>query len=446
MKKQLPSAGILSLLCASSIISCSIEDLEQDPASGAVGETAIHPVFQTFPATITALSPKPKTCLLRNSSLVAERTLTLTGIGFPFPRQTENIQFRREDTGAQSIHFGLEVVWSSSTQISVDIARIASLLWSDPKITLQVRITTYDPSFPQGQRPISNWSDAQVVLANDTTTCNFVNNTSTRPILSYYPLREPTQSISPYSMDLFQFAMYDISTYTSTEGRHPGMDFLDLTGVNQYRAGLQVAAAGDGTLVGYYDPSANPTGPAGQPAWVAGASPTDVAAGRAYIVIAHGNMVAVYAHLAPGLRFHRSYGARIHGGEVLGIVGAHENGDHLHQETRTYGMNGYNIQNSPLIFVNAWEYYGATLRAAINTNMSNRASVDGRVVPGWNGLLTPGAQRTQCFTVSGTRLNVYGYDPNGYQASWVEDNSLSSGPTVVSGPTPIASWRALCVP
>src|SRR6185436_18289381 len=132
MKKQLPSASILSLLCASSIISCSIEDLEQDPASGAVGETAIHPVFQTFPATITALSPKPKPCLLRNSSLVAERTLTLTGIGFPFPRQTENIQFRREDTGAESIHFGLEVVWSSSTQISVDIARIASLLWSDP--------------------------------------------------------------------------------------------------------------------------------------------------------------------------------------------------------------------------------------------------------------------------------------------------------------------------
>jgi hypothetical protein len=147
----------------------------------------------------------------------------------------------------------------------------------------------------RGQRPIFHWSDAQVVLAANAATCQFTNDTGVRPTLSYYPLREPTRGVLPASMELFQFAMYNLGFYSSTSGRHPGTDFLEMTGANQFRSALQVTAAGDGTLVGYCDPTANPTSLAGQPSWVAGVSPTDKDQGRAYVVFAHGKVIVQQA-------------------------------------------------------------------------------------------------------------------------------------------------------
>lgn len=411
-----------------------------------VEETGSHSAA-LMTANITALTPAPGACLLRSSGVVAERRLTLTGTGFPFPRYSENLQFRREDTGEESIHFGMEVVWTSATQISVDIASISHLLWqTTPKVALQVRITTYDPSYPHGQRPISDWSDSQVVLANNATACQFANPL-TRPMLNHYPLREPTRAVGPATMELFQFAMYNITVYTSTEGRHPGTDFLDLDSAGASRPGLQVAAAGDGTLLGYYDPAVSPMTAANQPAWVVNTSPTDTQNGRAFVVIAHGNVVAVYAHLAPGLRMHRAHGDRIHGGEVLGFVGTHGSGDHLHLETRTYGQLAYNLANAPLVFVNAWEFFNQSVRTSINQNINNRYQFNStQAVAGWDSTYNGGTQRTQCFTRSGSQLSVYGYNGSGQHVSSVEDNSLPAAPTVVSGPTSISSWTTFCAP
>jgi hypothetical protein len=112
-----------------------------------------QPTNAQFTTVITGISPAPPTCVYRSAANAAQRTITLTGTGFPFPRVTENLQFRRVDNGAESIHIGMEVSWQSATQVTLDINTIHGYLWPDEgALDLQVRMTTYDPTFPAGQR------------------------------------------------------------------------------------------------------------------------------------------------------------------------------------------------------------------------------------------------------------------------------------------------------
>lgn len=128
-------------------------------------------VTQPSSPEVTQLSPTPPDCVLRYSPSTAQRTLTLEGNLLPYPRSSENLQFRRADTLEESIYFGMEVDWQSANAISLDVARIAPYLWPDsPHAPLQVRLTDYEPS-TGGQRPISDWSEDYVVLASTEETC-----------------------------------------------------------------------------------------------------------------------------------------------------------------------------------------------------------------------------------------------------------------------------------
>lgn len=101
---------------------------------------------------IHSVSPSPPECVYRFSGDPGERTLTI--VGEDFSTTDHNLQFRRVDTGGASIHFHAEVNWVSTTRITVDMNGIKDLLWSDPRITLNVRITTYvDGNYV----PVSDW-------------------------------------------------------------------------------------------------------------------------------------------------------------------------------------------------------------------------------------------------------------------------------------------------
>ena len=116
---------------------------------------------------INQVSPSPPYCVLRDSSSTYARLLEL--IGENFLTTGHNLQFRKVDDNAVSIHFGIEVNWESSTRITVDMDRIKHLLWSDSIVALNVRLTdsTYNP--------VSDWSE-EFNLADDDAACSVVDN------------------------------------------------------------------------------------------------------------------------------------------------------------------------------------------------------------------------------------------------------------------------------
>lgn len=137
------------------------------PAGIATGDT------QSYPAIVHSIGPEPPDCVLRNSPLLADRLLELTGEGFSTTEH--NLQFRKVATDELSIHFHSEINWESETRITVDMERLKDMLWNDSKVTLAARLTTYTGS---SYEPVSDWSP-QFILADDTAACNVPDPTPT---------------------------------------------------------------------------------------------------------------------------------------------------------------------------------------------------------------------------------------------------------------------------
>jgi len=290
-----------------------------------------------------------------------------------------------------------------------------------------------------------------------TTAFSVTNPIAPPPAFSYYPLRV----VSPPSQELFQFAMLNTNFYgTGTAGRHPGIDFIEGL-VSSGVVGTGVASVADGNLVGYCDPARNPPELAHEPGWVSLASPTDScsnksATSRAYVIIRHGNLVVLYAHLQPGLRIGAAVDAPVIRGQWLGVTAQNPEGPHLHFEGRTFGQNGFDISKAPLTFLNTWWYFDASTQQTINQNIQNRKTDDGQVVLGWDGTVDAGRQPSQCFASSvkppkgaptnTTGITLYGYDSKGnptYSAfEWLD----SSGNHVFVNPPLQTTWQTLCKP
>lgn len=130
-----------------------------------------------YPSSISSVNPIPPYCVYRNASAVYERLLELRGQNFSTTNQA--LQFRKVSTGEVSIHFGMEVNWVSSQLITVDMARIKHLLWTDSKAVLRVRLT-------QGYQPASEWSP-EFLLSNDAATCGVIRPTPA-PSKAFLPL------------------------------------------------------------------------------------------------------------------------------------------------------------------------------------------------------------------------------------------------------------------
>jgi hypothetical protein len=119
------------------------------------------------PAIIETINPMPPGCLLRDVDDPRQRQLELLGQGFAKADNNINLQFRRADTGEESIHFHNEVDWDSDTRIVLDIASIKQHLWSDWRVPLTVRLTTYNEG---GYVSISDWS-SEFIYAQNATAC-----------------------------------------------------------------------------------------------------------------------------------------------------------------------------------------------------------------------------------------------------------------------------------
>jgi hypothetical protein len=131
-----------------------------------------------YPGVINSVSPTPPNCVLRNSSNLSDRLLALNGQGFP--SSNHQLQFRNVSTGGSSILFDSEANWTSTTRISIDMGLIKSLLWSDPKITLNAHITTYVNG---NYQPFTAWSP-EFILADDATTCGITRRTLYLPLIT----------------------------------------------------------------------------------------------------------------------------------------------------------------------------------------------------------------------------------------------------------------------
>lgn len=143
----------------------------QDPTPTPTLSPTLTP---TPPVTIKELKPLPPYCILRNSADLYQRLLELNVRGLDSIPQT--LQFRKVASNAESIHFGLEINWESTSHITVDMNRIKDKLrWNDPKVTLQVRVTHYTNGSYQ---PLSEWSP-DFILADDATTCGSVRPSAT---------------------------------------------------------------------------------------------------------------------------------------------------------------------------------------------------------------------------------------------------------------------------
>ena len=138
-----------------------------------------------FPALIQRVDPAPPYCVLRNAFSVADRTLELSGANLLVP--SHQVQFRRVDSDALTIHFAGEINWESPSRITVDISAIVGHLWLDPKITLSARITgiNYEPK--------SDWSP-DFILADDVSTCGVARPT---PTSTSTATTTPTQTSTP---------------------------------------------------------------------------------------------------------------------------------------------------------------------------------------------------------------------------------------------------------
>lgn len=147
---------------------------------------------QSYPVIIHSVSPAPPYCVLRNSPDLYDRLLELTGENFP--TTNHQLQFRKVATGDLSIHFDMEVNWESTTRVTVDMASVKHLLWTDSKVTLTVRITHYVSGTYE---PLSGWSP-EFILADDANACGIARPTPTiTPTSTATPTRTPTPTPTP---------------------------------------------------------------------------------------------------------------------------------------------------------------------------------------------------------------------------------------------------------
>ena len=108
---------------------------------------------------IHSVDPGEPYCVLRNSPRRWERLLTITGQNFG-TEDDSRLNFRVIGQGNPSFHVGPEAEWASSTEIRVDIARIAHQLPDARNFSVLVRIA--DASL----NPVSEWSDSFVIAAD----------------------------------------------------------------------------------------------------------------------------------------------------------------------------------------------------------------------------------------------------------------------------------------
>ena len=153
------SARIHSLAAvAMSFVLTAIVTASLWPAAGPASAQA-----QQQAPVIQSVDPGEPYCVLRNSPRRWERLLTITGQNFGSEADSL-LHFRVIGQGSPSFHVGPEAEWASSTEIRVDIARIAHQLPDADNVSALVRITN------ASQTPVSDWSPA-FAIATDATAC-----------------------------------------------------------------------------------------------------------------------------------------------------------------------------------------------------------------------------------------------------------------------------------
>ena len=153
------SARIHSLAAvAMSFVLTAIVTASLWPAAGPASVQA-----QRQAPVIQSVDPGEPYCVLRNSPRRWERLLTITGQNFGSEADSL-LNFRVIGQGSPSFHVGPEAEWASSTEIRVDIARIAHQLPDADNVSALVRITN------ASQTPVSDWSPA-FAIATDATAC-----------------------------------------------------------------------------------------------------------------------------------------------------------------------------------------------------------------------------------------------------------------------------------
>ncbi len=110
------------------------------------------PVIQT-------VEPGEPYCVLRSSPRRWERLLTITGQNFG-SEDDSRLNFRVIGQGNPTFYVGPEAEWASSTEIRVDIARIAHQLPDARNFSVIVRIADV------AQNPVSEWSPSFVIAAD----------------------------------------------------------------------------------------------------------------------------------------------------------------------------------------------------------------------------------------------------------------------------------------
>jgi formylglycine-generating enzyme required for sulfatase activity/pimeloyl-ACP methyl ester carboxylesterase len=120
--------------------------------------------FSVTPYTvqIQQIEPAPPYCAVINSTYDHERTLQI--LGNNLLATDHHVQFKRTDTSDQTIHFGGEVNWHSSSLVSIDMATIAQHLWQEDKLAVAVRFTDHN------YVPVSGWSP-EFFLASSVAAC-----------------------------------------------------------------------------------------------------------------------------------------------------------------------------------------------------------------------------------------------------------------------------------
>ena len=108
---------------------------------------------------IHSVEPGEPYCVLRNSPRRWERLLTITGQNFG-TEDDSRLNFRVIGQGNPTFYVGPEAEWASSTEIRVDIARIAHHLPDADNFSALVRIMN------ASLEPVSDWSPAFVIAAD----------------------------------------------------------------------------------------------------------------------------------------------------------------------------------------------------------------------------------------------------------------------------------------
>ena len=153
------SARIRSLAAAAlTVVLVAIVAASLWPAAGPESAQA-----QRQAPVIHSVDPGEPYCVLRNSPRRWERLLTITGENFGSDVDSL-LNFRVIRQGSPTFHVGPEAEWASSTEIRVDIARIAHHLPDVDNVSALVRIA--DAS----ETPLSDWSPA-IAIATDAIAC-----------------------------------------------------------------------------------------------------------------------------------------------------------------------------------------------------------------------------------------------------------------------------------